>query len=414
MTFYDYKAMDGKGKSSSGVIESGSTVGAINRIREMGLYPTSVTEKKKKAFGGKGGLGSTKKSGVGFFAQKVKTKEYVAFMRQFATLVDAGLPILRSLKVLAEQQTSPYFRKVLEDAGTSVESGNSLSDALKRYPNVFSDLFVNMVKAGEAGGVLDQVLLRMAGFYEKNAKLARKVKGSLAYPGFVVTIAGGIVYFLLAFVVPKFSKMFAGMGAELPGMTKILIGVSDFLKSHMILFIGILASLFIAIKMIFSTDSGRYYFDKFILKAPIAGDLAKKVSIARFSRTLGTLINSGVPILEALDITGKTVGNKIVAENIQMVNANIKEGESMVAPLRQGGVFPPVVLSMISVGEETGKISEMLAKVADAYDDEVDNTITAMTALIEPAIIVALAVGVGFIVIAMFLPLIGMIEQMTM
>lgn len=411
MALYDYKAMDSKGKSSQGVIEADSTVGAINKIRELGLYPTSVTEKKKKtAVAGKKGSSQPLSS---LFAQKVKTKEYVVFMRQLATLVDAGLPILRSLRVLEDQQTSPFFRKVLGEIGTSIESGNSLSESLKRYPAVFSDLFVNMVKAGEAGGVLDSVLNRMAVYYEKNERMKRKVKASLAYPSFVVAVAGGIVYFLLTFVVPKFKTMFDGMDIELPAITRYLLIVSTFLKERMVLAIAGLVGIIVGIKVLLSMEKGRYVFDKVILNVPLLGDLVKKVSIASFSRTLGTLINSGVPILEALDITAKIVGNRVVADSVRLVNANIKEGESMVAPLKQGGVFPPVVLSMISVGEETGKISDLLIKVADAYDEEVDVSISTVTGMIEPLIIVTLAVGVGFIVIAMFIPLVKIIEQMS-
>lgn len=411
MALYDYKAMDSKGKSSQGVIEADSTVGAINKIRELGLYPTSVTEKKKKLQGkGRGGAG---KPLLSFFSQKIKAKDYVAFMRQFATLIDAGLPILRSIRVLEDQQTSQYFKSVLNEVSSSIEGGSSLSESLKRFPNAFSDLFVNMVKAGEAGGVLDKVLLRMAVYYEKAAKLRTKVKASLAYPAFVIAIAGGIVYFLLTFVVPRFKVMFDDMNVELPVITVRLIQVSSILKNNILLVVGGGAGIFILLKILFNTKQGGYFFDKTILNVPLAGSLVKKVAIARFSRTLGTLINSGVPILEALDITAQTVGNMIISESIKLVNANIKEGESMVAPLKQGGIFPPVVISMISVGEETGKVSDMLMKIADAYDDEIDAAVSAITGMIEPAIIVTLAVVVGFIVIAMFLPLVKVIETMS-
>ncbi|MBN1522091.1 MAG: type II secretion system F family protein [Candidatus Aureabacteria bacterium] len=409
MSLYDYKAMDSKGKSSQGVIEADSTIEAINRIREMGLYPTSVTEKKKKA----ATAVRAKKPLFSFLGNRIKQKEYIAFMRQFATLVDAGLPILRSVRVLEDQQTNLYFKKVLDDVGGSIESGNSLSDSLRRFPNAFSELFINMVKAGEAGGVLDQVLLRMAVYYEKAAKLRRKVKSSMAYPAFVVAIAGGIVYFLLTFVVPKFKIMFDDMKVDLPGITTGLINVSTVLKDHILLVFGLIVVLFVLVKIFLNTEKGSYIFDKVVLRVPLAGSLVKKVAIARFSRTLGTLINSGVPILEALDITSKTVGNKIVSESIQLVNTHIKEGESMVTPLKHGGIFPPVVLSMISVGEETGKVSDMLMKVADAYDDEIDAAVSTITGMVEPVIIVTLAVGVGFIVIAMFLPLVEIIEKMS-
>ena len=412
MALYEYKAMDSKGKNSEGVIEADSTVSAINKIRELGLYPTSVKEKKKKSSVGVPRGGSKSMFGS-FFSQSVKGKDYVAFMRQFATLVDAGLPILRSLRVLEDQQTSPYFKKVINELGGSVESGNSLSDSLRRFPNVFGELFINMMKAGEAGGVLDKVLVRMATYYEKNQKLRSKVKASMTYPAFVVAIAGGIVYFLLTFVVPRFRNMFDDMDVDLPAMTVMMIKISDILKNNIILCIGGVAGLFVFFNVLLNTNQGHYIFDRTVLHIPLVGSLVKKVAITRFSRTLGTLINSGVPILEALDITAKTVGNKIVANSIKLVNANIKEGESMVAPLKQGGVFPPVVLSMISVGEETGKVSDMLIKIADAYDDDIDTAVSAVTGLIEPVIIVVLAVSVGFVVIAMFLPLVRVIETMS-
>ena len=266
MALFEYKAMDSKGKNSEGVIEADSTISAINRIREMGLYPTSVLEKKKKA----DSSSRARQPLFSFFGRRIKPKDYVAFMRQFATLVDAGLPILRSIRVLEEQQTNLYFRKVLGEVGSAIEGGSSLSDALRRFPNVFSELFINMVKAGEAGGVLDQVLLRMALYYEKNARLRRKVKSSMAYPAFVVTIAGGIVYFLLTFVVPRFKLMFEDMAVELPGITMGLINTSEFLKEKFLLVISALVGLIVVIKLIANTEKGSYIFDKLVLKLPVA------------------------------------------------------------------------------------------------------------------------------------------------
>ncbi len=407
MAKYEYKAMDSKGNSTEGVIEADSTIDAINRIREKGLYPTSVTEFKKEDR--RKSAGSMKI----FSRKKVSQKDMVAFMRQFATLVDAGLPILRSIRVLQEQQPNAYFSYVLAEVANSIEGGSSLSEALKRFPNVFSPLFVNMVKAGEAGGVLDQVLLRMAQYYEKADKLKRKVKASLAYPAFVVLIAGVIMYFLISVVIPKFKMMFEDMSIELPVPTQILINVSTKIKDNLLIIFGVIVVLFVSIKMIVSTEKGKYYVDKILLKLPLIGSLVIKVAIARFARTLGTLLNSGVPILESLNITSQTVGNKIVENNIKMISSNIKEGESMVTPLKHGGLFPPIVLSMISVGEETGKLSEMLTKIADNYDDEVDVAISTITGMIEPFIIVFLAISVGGVVISMFLPIIKIITEMS-
>jgi type IV pilus assembly protein PilC len=334
-------------------------------------------------------------------------------MRQFATLVDAGLPILRSIRVLEKQNKQKGISLILKDVGDSVESGNSLSTSLEAYQNVFSSLFVNMVHAGEVGGVLDDVLIQMADYYEKSSKLKKKVKSSMVYPLFVLLIAGSVVSCLMIFIIPKFAKMFTEMDLQLPALTQFLISLSGFFKEKWYVPIIMLGVLTFIIKAILANKRGRHVFHSILYRLPLIGTLVSKVAISRFTRTFGTLINSGVQILEALNITKSTVGNAVVEDAITMVHDNLKEGESMVNPLTQANIFPPMVLSMVSVGEETGRMSEMLIKIAENYEDDVDAAVGGLTSLIEPVLIITLAGIVGFIVIAMFMPLISLISSMT-
>jgi type IV pilus assembly protein PilC len=345
--------------------------------------------------------------------KKVKEKDLVTFMRQFATLVDAGLPILRCLRVLERQNQGKGIGLILKDVGDSVESGNSLSNSLMQYQHVFSPLFVNMVHAGEVGGVLDQVLLQMAEYFEKSTKLKKKVKSSMIYPLFVLLVAAAVVSCLMIFIIPKFSRMFTEMDLELPAITQFLIEFSDFFKNQWYVPILVIGALIILFKIMLTRQTGRHFIHTLLYRMPLIGDLVSKIAIARFTRTLGTLINSGVQILDALNITRSTVGNSVVESAITMIHDNLKEGESMVNPLTQANIFPPMVLSMVSVGEETGRMSEMLLKIAESYEDDVDAAVAAVTSLIEPLLIITLAVVVGFIVIAMFLPLVSLISSMT-
>ena len=335
-------------------------------------------------------------------------------LRQLATLVEAGLPLLRGLRVLEKQERNPVLKKILGDLSLSIEGGSTFSEGLAQHPKVFKRLFINMVKAGELGGVLEIVLLRLAEFQEKAQKIKNKVVAAMFYPAIVLLIAVVIMGFLLVFIVPKFEAIFADMlgGKELPGLTQFVIGSSNLVKDNWILLIGGIFGLGVAYKFAAGTPKGSAFIDAFLLRSPVFGDLTRKSSISRFSRTLGTLVTSGVPILQALNITRDTAGNAVVAGAISKVHDAVREGESIIQPLEASGVFPPMVISMIDVGEETGQLPEMLLKVADVYDDEVDNAVTGLTSLLEPVMIVFLAVVVGTIVIALFLPLISIITGM--
>ncbi|MCK5851613.1 type II secretion system F family protein [bacterium] len=353
--------------------------------------------------------------------KKAKPADITLFTRQLATLLDAGLPLVRSIRILQDQQSDgSQLKIVLRDVASSVEGGKTFSDSLSKYPNVFDGLFVNMVRAGEAGGVLETILNRLADFSEKSEKLKKKVKSAMTYPAVVLSIAGIVVVFLLTFVVPRFQSMFSQQGKELPVITQTLIDISNAMKGFVMLEnplvtivgIGVIIGAIAGIKFLLKTKGGKYTIDSFKINAPIFGELVKKVIVARFTRTLGTLIASGVPILQALDIVGDAVGNAVVAKAIDNVHASIKEGESIVAPLRESGIFDPMVVGMIDVGEETGTLSEMMIRVADTYDDDVDTAVDGLTSLLEPLLIVFLALIVGTIVIAMFLPLLSLMKGM--
>ena len=353
--------------------------------------------------------------------KKAKPADITLFTRQLATLLDAGLPLVRSIRILQDQQDDgSQLKVVLRDIASGVEGGKTFSDALSKYPNVFDGLFVNMIRAGEAGGVLETILNRLADFSEKSEKLKKKVKSAMTYPAVVLSIAGIVVIFLLTFVVPRFQTMFSQQGKELPVITQTLIDVSNAMKNFVMLKnpiitivgIGVIIGIIAGIKYLAKTKGGKYAIDSFKINAPIFGELVKKVIVARFTRTLGTLIASGVPILQALDIVGDAVGNAVVGKAIGNVHASIKEGESIVQPLRESGIFDPMVVGMIDVGEETGTLSEMMIRVADTYDDDVDTAVDGLTSLLEPLLIVFLALIVGTIVIAMFLPLLSLMKGM--
>src|ERR1041384_1601543 len=428
MPKFNYVAMDTKGKEITGVLESDNTTTAVSRIREMGYFPTNITEvgQGKKVGRGPSAPGAvsapkpTAKKGVGkmeiklFQGSKVKSKVMTAFTRQLATLIDAGLPLLRGLDVLRKQEKNPVLKRTLVQLAESVEAGSTFSEALAQHPKIFNRLYVNMVRAGEAGGVLDVTLSRLADFQEKAQKIKNKVISAMVYPAVVIFVAMAILVFLMIVIVPKFQEIFRDLleGKELPGLTVFVLNVSNLIKNQFLLVAGMIAGLIIAIKMAGKTVKGRLLIDRLKLNAPIFGQLIRKVSIARFTRTLGTLIASGVPILQALNIVRETSGNAVIAEAVNRVHDSVKEGERIVEPLEASKVFPPMVVSMVDVGEETGALPDMLMKIADVYDDEVDNAVDAMTSLLEPIMIVFLAVIVGTIVIAMFLPLIEVIGKL--
>ena len=431
MPRYDYTALDSRGKESKGSIEAGSQNEAIGRVKEMGLHPTKIAEpdraqektagKKSKPAGRAAGKAAGKKSGglnlelkIPGLAGRIPPKVLMTFTRQLATLVDAGLPLLRGLRVLEKQERNSTLKRILSELALAIEGGSTFSEALAQHPKAFNRLFVNMVKAGELGGVLEVVLKRLAEFSEKAQKIKGKVKAALFYPVAVLFVAMAIMTLLMVYVVPKFKEVFGGMDMKLPWFTSFVLGISEIIKDHYLQTVGILAVIVVVFLIVINkTKSGRHLWDKFKLKAPPVGQVITKVSISRFTRTLGTLVSSGVPILQALMIVKETAGNVIIADAVTKVHESVKEGETITAPLEASRVFPPMVVSMVDVGEQTGALPEMLLKIADNYDEEVDNAVSAMTSLLEPIMIIFLAVLVGSIVIAMFLPLISMITSMS-
>lgn len=423
MPRFKYFAMDAKGTETEGVLDAESQASAIAAIRSKGFFPTRVVEigggAKKQSqsvqatVAGKG-LGQ-KSFSFNLLGGRVKPKHLMTLTRQLATLVDAGLPLLRGLRILLKQEKKPAMSAALSGMGEAVEGGSTFSEALGQYPKIFDKLFCNMVKAGEAGGVLEVVLLRLAEFMEKAEKIKGKVKSAMIYPVVVLVAAGGILGFLLTNVIPKFKEIFDDLleGQRLPPLTEFVIGLSDMVKHNwlaLIIVIGIIVAL---LKVWGKTEAGRYYLDKAQLKMPLFGQLFLKTATARFARTLGTLLQSGVPMLQALNIVRDTSGNEVVARAIQKVHDSVKEGDSMSMPLEASHVFPGMVVSMVDVGEETGALPEMLMKIADSYDDEVDMAVEGLTSVIEPIMIIMLALIIGTIVIAMFVPLISIISSMS-
>ena len=425
MPKYSYVAMDARGKETKGTLEVASQNEAIGRVKEMGLFPTKIVEvdkvKEKTARKGKDKPAhrAPKKGGamnltinIPGLSGRVKSKVLTSFTRQLATLVDAGLPLLRGMRVLEKQERNATLRTILGDLALSVEGGSTFSEGLAQHPKVFNRLYVNMVKAGELGGVLEVVLTRLAEFMEKAQKIKGKVVAAMFYPIAVLMVATVIMGILMVVVIPKFREVFTGLGEgrPLPKFTQIVLAISETVKDHFFwTMIGIITAytLFVLFKR---TKFGRHLWDKFKLKVPVLGPVVSKVAISRFTRTLGTLVSSGVPILQALTIVKETSGNIVVSNAVGAVHDSVKEGETITAPLEASGVFPPMVISMVDVGEQTGALPEMLLKIADNYDEEVDNAVAAMTSLLEPIMIVCLAVIVGSIVIAMFLPLIDLMN----
>jgi type IV pilus assembly protein PilC len=422
MPRYTYVALDARGQESTGLVEARSSNEAIGQLRQAGYFPTSVYEEGKGGLDGKVSRAGAKAARVArprtkisivlFQRKKVKPKIMMIFTRQLATLIDSGLPLLRGLNVLAKQERDTVLRNTINKLADGVQGGSTFSESLAQHPLIFNHLYVNMVKAGEVGGVLELVLRRLAEFQEKAQKIKNKVVAAMVYPIIVMTMAIAIMAFLLVFIVPKFEAIFHDMLGDkpLPAITLFVIGVSNFVKNHGLVLLGLLIAAVAAYKLIARTRAGRSIIDRFKLRVPLFGDLIRKTAISRFSRTLGTLVTSGVPILQALNITRETAGNMVIAGAISQVHDSVKEGESIVQPLEASGAFPPMAISMIDVGEETGQLPEMLLKIADVYDDETDNSVAALTSMLEPIMIVFLALVVGTIVIALFMPLISIIS----
>ncbi len=425
MPKYSYVAMDSRGKETKGTLEVGTQNEAITRVKEMGFFPTKIVEldkikekpeRKAKAAarprGKKGGISINVK--IPGLSGRVKSKILTTFTRQLATRVDAGLPLLRGLRVLEKQERQPTLKGIIGDLSLSIECGSTFSEALAQHPKVFNRLYVNMVKAGELGGVLEVVLARLAEFMEKAQKIKGKVVSAMFYPIAVLIVAIAILSILMIKVIPKFREVFEGgllEGRQLPAWTRFVLGVSETITKHLPVTLITLAAVVTLFLVLIRTKFGRHIWDKIKLKAPVFGPVISKVAISRFSRTLGTLVSSGVPILQALTIVKDTAGNVIVSSAVSNVHESVKEGETITAPLEASGVFPPMVVSMVDVGEQTGALPEMLLKIADNYDEEVDNAVAAMTSLLEPIMIVFLAVIVGSIVVAMFLPLVDLITH---
>ena len=423
MPRYNYVALVARGQEATGLLEAASSNEAIGQLRQAGYFPTSVYEEAKASRDGKEARRRVAKmakmtrpraktSIVLFQRKKIKPKILMIFTRQLATLIDAGLPLLRSLNVLAKQERDSVLRNTINKVADGVQGGSTFSEALALHPRIFNDLYVNMVKAGEIGGVLELVLNRLAEFQEKAAKIKNKVAAAMVYPVIVITLALTIMAFLLVFIVPKFEAVFHDLLGDkpLPAITMFVINVSRLVQAHWLVLIGVIVAIVFGYRFANRTKPGKSVIDRVKLHLPLFGDLNRKNAISRFSRTLGTLVTSGVPILQALNITRETAGNMVIARAISHVHDSVKEGESIVQPLEASRVFPPMVISMVDVGEETGKLPEMLLKIADVYDDEVDNSVAGITAALEPIMIVCLALIVGTIVIALFMPLIAIIQ----
>ena len=395
MPQYTYTARAINGELKSATIDAPNRDEVLKQLRVQRLNVIKIDEgtaQKKKRMG------------------HIKMRDIVIFTRQFSTMINAGLPLVQALDILATQSENQSLKDVTRQVVFDVESGNTVADALRKHPNAFSELYVNMVAAGEAGGILDTILMRLAVFMEKNDALVRKVKGAMIYPGVITGVAATAIVVLLVFVIPTFEKMFASVGMALPLPTRVVIGMSRFLQGYWWAVIAAIIALVVTVKKYYSTPDGKLSIDRMLLKMPVLGDVLRKSAVSRFTRTLGTLIGSGVSILDGLEITAKTAGNLVIQDAIMESRASIAGGETISAPLQKSEVFPPMVISMIAVGEQTGGLDEMLSKIADFYDEEVDAAVSGLLSLMEPVMIVFLGVVVGGMVVAMYLPIFDMMN----
>lgn len=396
MTNYTYVVKDKLGQTLTGTLEANSEAEAAESLHRRDLVVISIEQAKDRA---------VKKAQSKFGKERIKLDDLVIFTRQLATMIEAGIPLVHALGILAEQTENKELKEVVVTVRQDIEAGMNFCDALSKHPKVFSELFINMARAGESSGMLDDILDRLATYLEKTAALARKIKSSLVYPAVVITMAIIITVVLLIKVVPTFKGIFEVLGGELPVPTKILIGISDILRSYLLFLVGFLIISVVAFKKYISTEKGRYNFDSLKLKAPVLGVLFRKLAVAKFSRTFSTLIKSGVSVLSALEIVSKTSGNKVVEEAVIDCSKAVRDGESIAKPLLKNGTFPPMVCRMISVGEQTGQLEKMLGKIADFYDEQVDAATSGLTSMIEPLVIGFLGIVVGGIVISLFLPI---------
>jgi len=434
MATFQYIAKDSAGNEQRGTVEANDRSSAIAAVRAQGLLPTALGEVKAPPAGAPAGAprprqksapaAAKAKTGLSreikitlpsWMRRRIKTKVLTQFTRQLATLVNAGLPLMRGIDVLKRQTRDSQMLEALGGISENIAAGGTFSESLTQYPKIFDNLYINMVKAGEAGGVLEVVLARLAEFAEKSEKIKNKVKGAMIYPVVVLVAAVGITAFLLVAVIPKFQQVFNDMlgGQALPAITELVINASVFVQNNGLFIFLMLVAVFVIVKILAKTDQGAYILDVIKLRMPVTGTLTQRSAVSKFTRTLGTLLSSGVPILQSLTITRDTTGNRVLTDAIQSVHDSVKEGESMTQPLSQCKVFPPMVISMVEVGEETGALADMLTRIANTYDDEVDNAVAGLTAAIEPALIIVLAVVVGTIVVAMFLPMVKIIGSVS-
>lgn len=396
MPKYAWVGKNRSGQVQKGEMEAPNQGAVLAQLRKAGVMPSEVKER---------GKGLDMEIKIPGFGQKVTTKNLVIFTRQFSTMIDAGLPLVQCLEILARQQDNKTFKRILVNVKENVEAGATFADSLKKHPRVFDDLYVNLVAAGEVGGILDTILNRLAAYIEKALKLRKKVKSAMTYPATIVGIAILVIAVILVFVIPAFEQMFADFGGALPAPTQIVINLSRFVKDYILVILGAVVAFVFLMKYLYRTKKGRQKFDAWSLRLPIFGPLVRKVAIAKFSRTLGTMLTSGVPILDALDIVAKTAGNKVVEKAVYNVRDSIREGKTIAEPMEKSGVFPPMVCQMVAVGEQSGSIDTMLNKIADFYDDEVDDAVANLTAMMEPLLMLFLGITVGGLVIAMYLPI---------
>jgi type IV pilus assembly protein PilC len=398
MPEYNWEARTTAGEVRKGTQEAASPDAVYAALRRQGLNPTKVRAKPREI-----------KISIPGFSERVKDRDIVIFTRQFATMIDAGLPLVQCLEILGSQADNKTLGKTLDTIQYDVEGGAAYAEALSKHPKIFDELYVNMVAAGETGGILDTILARLSAYMEKAMALKKKVKSAMVYPITILTVAVGVVAILMVFVIPKFADMFTGMGGQLPALTRMVISISNFAASwKMVIVVLGLIGLGVLINRYYTTEAGRRRIDGILLRAPIFGPLIRKVAVAKFTRTLGTMLASGVPLLDALEICAKTSGNKVVEDAVFMTRDSISEGKTIAEPLEETGVFPPMVVQMISVGEATGALDAMLSKIADFYDEEVDTAVEALTSLMEPMMMVFLGGAIGFVVIAMYLPIFKM------
>ncbi len=396
METYVWSGRSRDGQRQKGELAAQNREEVISIMRKQNIMVTSVATRAKKL-------------SINLpFKSKASDKDIAIFTRQFATMIDAGLPLVQCLDILSKQAENKTFAAVINEIRQDVEAGSTYADSLKKHPAVFGDLYANMVAAGELGGILDTILNRLSKYIEKNIKLKRQVKAALFYPATIVAVAFIVIIVLLVYVIPIFAKMFTDFGGILPAPTRLVIGASDFMRGNILIIIGIIAAAIFGARKYYKTQNGRMVIDSLVLRLPVFGMLARKISVAKFTRTLGTLISSGVPILDGLDIVAKTAGNKVVEKAIYATRQSISEGKTLSEPLGSSKVFPPMVVQMIAVGETTGALDAMLSKIADFYDEEVDSTVGILTSLLEPILMIFLGIVIGFIVVAMYLPIFKM------